>query len=77
MTYEDRKILLIQKKKTITGLAAEYEKENRKKTCSREEMSQCIRGVRVYPDLRKFLAKKFDLTEEQLFGPADEAKAAA
>jgi len=39
MTYEERKILLIQRKKTITGLAAEYEKENRKKSCSREELA--------------------------------------
>lgn len=79
MTYKDRKKLLIDLDLTIAGLAAEYERENRKKqlTCSREEMSQCVRGVRIYPALRKFLAKKLDQTEEQLFGDPTEAVRAA
>jgi hypothetical protein len=79
MTYKDRKKLLLELDLTIAGLAVDYERENRKKhlTCSREEMSQCIRGVRVYPELRKFLAKKLDKTEEELFSAPAEAKQAA
>jgi hypothetical protein len=77
MTYEDRKILLIRKKKTIAGLAAEYESANPGKRCSREMMSQCIRSVYEYPELREFLAKKLDTTIERLFGPKRKARKAA
>jgi hypothetical protein len=75
MTYEERKILLIRKRKTVSGLARSFAKSKRGRTCRREEMSQCIRGVRVYPELREYLAKELDQTIEQLFG-AEKAQAA-
>src|SRR5260370_41425908 len=44
MTYKDRKILLFAQGWTIQALAKEYTKR-KKKSCFREEMSQCIRIV--------------------------------
>lgn len=70
MTYEERKIELIRKGLTIQGLADEYTRKTRR-PCRREEMSQCLRGVRIYPPLREFLAQKLDKTEEQLFGSSN------
>jgi hypothetical protein len=67
MTYKDRKILLIQEDWTINSLVREYKKSTRK-PCRREEMSQCIRGVRTYQPLRNFLCGLFNKTEDELFG---------
>jgi hypothetical protein len=75
MTYTDRKILLIQTGWTVQGLADEYKKRKRK-TCRREEMSQCIRGVRVYPALRAFLSELFKKPVTELFEAEETAQAA-
>lgn len=74
MTYKDRKILLLSEDWSIQALADEYTKR-KKKPCSREEMSQCIRGVRVYPALREFLADLFQKPVDELF-PNEIEKAA-
>jgi len=77
MTYTERKILLLQKGLTIAGLARSYQKSKRGRTCRREEMSQCVRGVRLYPDLREFLAQQLEMTVERLFGDEDQTRKAA
>jgi len=73
MTYEDIKIILIRKHKTIAGLAADYEKKTGK-PCRREEMSQCIRQIkyRHYPELREFL--EIELEEPNLWKDQPPAK---
>ena len=76
MTYEDRKILLIQTGWSIQALADEYTKKKRK-PCRREEMSQCIRGIRVYQPLRDFLSELFKKPLDELFGPEGQAQKAA
>lgn len=75
MTYKERKILLINEGWTIQALADEYKKRKRR-PCSREEMSQCIRGVRTYQHLRDFLCTLFKKSETELFG-AQQAEQAA
>lgn len=76
MTYKERKILLITEGWTIQGLADEYTKRKRK-PCSREEMSQCIRGVRTYQHLRDFLSALFSKPVTELFETeVENAKAA-
>ena len=66
MTYKDRKKLLLDEDWSIQALADEYEKRTGK-TCLREEMSQCIRGVRVYQPLREFLSELFEKPVSELF----------
>ena len=75
MTYKERKILLLNEGWSIQALADEYTKKTRK-PCSREEMSQCIRGVRVYQPLRDFLSKLFKKPVDELFEAAEVEKAA-
>jgi hypothetical protein len=75
MTYKDRKILLLDQNWSIQALADEYSKR-KKKPCSREEMSQCIRGVRVYPALRDFLSELFHKPVTELFETEETAQAA-
>ncbi len=76
MTYKDRKILLFAQGWTIQALAKEYTKR-KKKSCFREEMSQCIRGVRTYQPLRDFLSELFEKPENELFGPEEAVQKAA
>ena len=63
------KILLIRRGLTITGLADRFD-------CYREQLSMCIRQVRVYPELRKKLAKELGLSVGDLFGSREDHKAA-
>jgi hypothetical protein len=72
MTYKDRKILLLSEGWTIQALTSEY-KKRKKKTCRREEMSQCIRGIRVYQPLRDFLSELFEKPIAELFELEEEA----
>jgi lambda repressor-like predicted transcriptional regulator len=61
MTPTEIKIELLRKGLTITGLAVKF-------GCRREELSMCIRQVRIYPHLRELLAAEFGMTVEQVFG---------
>jgi lambda repressor-like predicted transcriptional regulator len=70
MTTIEIKIELLRQGKTISGLAREF-------GCLREELSMCIRKVRIYPRLRRLLAAELGISEEQLFGnQAKQAKVA-
>jgi hypothetical protein len=61
MSTPVRKIkkLLFNNEITIAALAKEYEQQTGRR-CRREEMSMCINGIRIYPDLREFLEEKFN-----------------
>ena len=63
------KFLVMRRFGTITACALHL-------GCRREELSQCIRQVRVYPRLRQMLADVLGMTVEQLFGVNDHRKAA-
>lgn len=45
----------------LSTLAAEF-------GCKRQELSMLINGRRLYPALQEKLAKKVNMTQEQLFG---------
>lgn len=62
---------------SIADLAREYERKNPGRTCSREQMSMCINGLRDYPEYQDFLAKRFNTTVEQLFGRKKKDRKAA
>jgi len=76
MTYQERKILLLQTGWSVQSLADEYKKRKRK-PCRREEMSQCIRGVRIYQPLRDFLSELFEKPVDELFELDNSAQKAA
>lgn len=61
MSTPARKIkkLLFQHEITVAALAKEYQTKTGK-SCRREEMSMCINGSRIYPELREFLEEKFE-----------------
>lgn len=61
MSTPARKIkkLLFKTDMTVAALAKEYEKQTGR-PCRREEMSMCINGNRIYPELREFLEEKFN-----------------
>ena len=61
MTPTEIKIELLRKGKSITDLASKF-------GCRRQELSMCIRQVRIYPRLRRLLAAELEYTEEQMFG---------
>jgi hypothetical protein len=61
MTTIEIKVLLLRRQLTIGDLASEF-------GCRREELSMCIRQVRVYTELREKLAAKLGLSVDQLFG---------
>jgi hypothetical protein len=63
------KFLVMRKFGTIAACARHF-------GCSREELSQCIRQVRIYQRLRQQLADELGYTVEQLFGVNDRRKAA-
>ena len=63
-----KKLMFAHEIESIADLAREFEKKNPDKSCSREQMSMCINGLREYPDYREFLAKKFNKTVDWLFG---------
>jgi hypothetical protein len=63
------KFLVMRRYGTITACALNF-------GCRREELSQCIRQVRVYPRLRQRLAEELGMTVEQLFGASERRKAA-
>lgn len=71
-----KKLMIDHNVGSIAQLAREFEKKHRGQRCSREQMSMCINGQRDYPEYKRFLAKKFDTTVEQLFGPEETEKAA-
>jgi hypothetical protein len=75
MTYKDRKKLLLDEDWTVQALADEFTKR-KKKPCLREEMSQCIRGVRTYQPLRDFLSELFHKPISELFEVEESQKAA-
>lgn len=66
MSTTEIKIILLRQGLEIKELAQEFD-------CRRQELSMCIRQVRIYPELRKKLAKKLKMTVEQLFGPEEES----
>jgi hypothetical protein len=63
------KFLAMEKFGTITACAF-------KLGCRREELSMCIRQVRIYPLLREKLADELGYSVEQLFGASNRRKAA-
>jgi hypothetical protein len=69
MTPLEIKFLVLRKFKTIQACADRL-------GCYREQLSMCIRGVRVYPRLRAQLANELGYTEEQLFGAYERRRAA-
>lgn len=70
MTPTEIKIELLRQGKSITDLA-------RKFGCRREELSMCIRQVRIYAHLRKRLAAELGYSVEHMFGTqAKQAKVA-
>ncbi len=75
MNYKERKILIFREGWTIQALADEYTKRKRK-PCSREEMSQCIRAVRTYQSQRDFLSELFGIPVNEMFSEVENAKAA-
>lgn len=71
MTTTEIKVILLQRGLQIKDLAEEF-------GCRRQELSMCIRQApgRIYPELRKKLAKKLNMKVEQLFGSSQARKAA-
>ena len=65
MTPKEIKIILIQRDLSISGLAREF-------GCLRQELQMCIYRIRRYPELRKKLAEKLGLSEEELFKDSKE-----
>ena len=78
MTPVDRKILLLQKGKTITGLARKRKQQTRSAASVeviRKQISMCINEEREYVGLQEFIARELDEPIEQLF-PHTRSKAA-
>ena len=64
MTKKEIKKRLIDLDLTVAALAREF-------GCQREELSMCINRARVYPALRKKLAKRLKVPVEVLFPDND------
>jgi hypothetical protein len=68
MTYLEIRIQLLKKRQgepekswTLTAIAKRI-------GCRREELSMCVRQVRVYPEIQDAFAKELGLTREDIFG---------
>jgi len=77
MTYLEIKIQLLKKRQeeprkswTLTAIAERI-------GCRREELSMCIRQVRVYPEIQAAFAKELGLPREDIFGATLKAARAA
>ena len=71
MTPKEIKRMLFDRDLTIGELADRF-------GCKREELSMCIHGHRVYPEIRKKLARTLKVPVKQLFpeGAGQDTKAA-
>jgi hypothetical protein len=70
MTPVDRKILLLKKGKTISGLARLRKSQTRSQASVdviRKQLSMCINGERKYVALQEFIANELGKPVEQLF----------
>lgn len=79
MTPLKRKLLLLEKGKTISGLARKRKAQLRSQIdfeVLRKQLSMCIHGDREYPHLRQFIAHELDQPVEQLFEIATTSNAA-
>ena len=65
MTPNEIRIELLKRNLSITGLAKKFSDTGT--PCRRQELSMMIRGVRVYPVLRKRLAKELGISVNRLF----------
>ncbi|HYX71991.1 MAG TPA: hypothetical protein VE732_04415 [Nitrososphaera sp.] len=81
MTPTERKRAVEDKYGSINNLAQMLSKKlstkRRKRTVRREELSMCIHGHRIYPDLQKLIAEAINRPLEEVFGdPSPTAQAA-
>lgn len=70
----DRKSLVLRKYRTIGNAALVYSRRL-KRPVRREELSMCLRGVRLYPTLRELLSEDFGIPVTRLF-PVEQKRAA-
>lgn len=70
MTPKEIKVVLLERDLTISGLARDF-------GCDQSELSRCIHRNRVYPELRKKLARRLRIPVQRLFGEGAESNTKA